>query len=134
MIIKEFKSAREKNDESILDYTGRVKDNVAKAFPKLADMNRQNLAVSMFYQGRRDQEVARMTAIQSKDDVASSLRIAASASAYGREERYSQRYQPSRRRYPANVAVDDDQPADADLEGDEVDSDADYEDADEEVF
>ena len=45
---------------------GRVQDNVAKAFPKLADANRQNLAVSMFRHGLPDQEVARMTAIQGR--------------------------------------------------------------------
>ena len=45
-------------------------------------------------------------------------------------QRYSQRYEPSRRRYPANVAVDDDPQADADVEGDEGDADADYDEAD----
>ena len=98
-------SARQKDDESVLDYMGRVQDNVAKAFPKRTDANRQNLTVSMFCHGLRDQEVARMTAIKAKGDVASALRIAASATAYGREQRYSQRYEPSSRRYPANVAV-----------------------------
>ena len=126
-------SARQKEDESVMDYMGRVKDNVAKAFPKLADANRQNLAVSIFCQGLRDQDVARMTAIQAKGDGASALRIAAPATAYGREQRYSQRYEPSRRRYPANVAVDDDPQGDADVEGDEGDDDADYEEADDEV-
>ena len=119
--IKELMSARQKDDESILDYRVRVQDNVAKAFAKLSDMNSQNLAMSMFCQGLCDQEVARMTAISSKGDVASTLRIAASATAYGREQRYCQRYEPSRRRYPTNFAVDDDQQADADVEGDECD-------------
>ena len=61
--IKELMSARQKDDESVVDYMGRVQDNVAKSFPKLADANRQNLAVSMFCQGLRDQAVARITAI-----------------------------------------------------------------------
>ena len=68
--IKELMSAHQKQDESVVEYMGRVQDNVAKAFPKLADTNRQNLAVSMFCQGLRDQEIARMTALQSKGDVA----------------------------------------------------------------
>ena len=68
--IKELMSAQQKQDESVVDYMGRVQDNVAKAFPKLADANRQNLAVSMFCQGLRDQEVARMTAVQAEGDVA----------------------------------------------------------------
>ena len=123
--IKELMSARQKDDESVVDYMGRVQDNVAKAFPKLADANRQDLAVSMFCQGLRDQDVARMTPIQAKGEVATALHIAASATAYGKEQRYAQRYEPSRRRYPTNVAVDEDQQADADVEGDEGDVDAD---------
>ena len=107
---------------------------MAKAFPKLADANRQDLAVSMFCQGLRDQDVARMTAINAKCEAATALHIAASATAYVREQRYSQRNETIRRRYPANVALDDVQQADADDEGDEGDVDADYEDADEEVL
>ena len=34
--------------ESVLEYMGRVQYNVAKAVPKLADANRQDLAGSMF--------------------------------------------------------------------------------------
>ena len=52
--IKELMSARQKDGESVLDYMGRVQDNVPKAFPKLAYANRQNLSVSMFCQGLRD--------------------------------------------------------------------------------
>ena len=96
-------SARQKDDESVVDYMGRVQDNVAKAFPKLAEANRQDLAVSMFCQGLRDQDVARMTAINAKCEVATALHIAASPTAYGKEQRYAQRYEPSRRRYPTNV-------------------------------
>ena len=91
-------SARQKDEESVVDYMGRVQDNEAKAYPKLADANRQNLAVSMFCQGLRDQDVARMTAIQAKGEVATALHIVASATAYGMEQRYSQHYEPSRRR------------------------------------
>ena len=109
-------AAQQKQDESVLDYIGRVKDNVAKAFPKLADGNRQNLAVSKFCQGLRDREVARITAMQANGAVASALRIAASAPAFIKEQRYYQRFEPSRRRYPANVAVDDDPQADSDVE------------------
>ena len=111
-------SAQQKQEESVLEYMDRVQDNVAKALPKLADANRQNLAVLMFCQGLRDQEVARMTAIQTKGDMESAVRIAASATDFGKEQRYSQRYEPSRRRYPANFAVDDDRQGDADEEGD----------------
>ena len=46
--IKELMSAHQKQEESVVEYMGRVQDNVAKAFPKRADTNRQNLAVSMF--------------------------------------------------------------------------------------
>ena len=132
--IKELMSARQKDDESVVDYMGRVQDNVAKAFPKLADANRQDLAVSMFCQGLRDQDVARMTAINAKGEVATALHIAASATAYGKEQRYAQRYDPNRRRYPGYVAVNDDPKADDDVEGDEGDADADYEEAEEEVL
>ena len=96
---------------------GRVQENVVKAIPKLADGNRQVLAVSMFCQGIRDEELARMTAIHAKGDVASALRIAASAKAFCKYQLYYQRYEPSRRRYPANDAVDDDL-GDAQEEGD----------------
>ena len=128
--IMELMYAQQKQDKSVVDYMGLIKDNVAKEFPKLADANRQNLAVSLFCQRLRDQDVARKTSIEPKLEVATALHIAASATAYGREQRYFQRYEPSRRRYPANVAVDDDQQVDADVEGDEGDADADYEDAD----
>ena len=131
--IKELMSAQQKPDESVLDYMARVQDNVAKAFPKLADRNRQDLAVSMFCQGLRDEEIARKTAIQAKGDVASALRIAASAKAFGKYQHYSQRHEPSRRRYRANVAIDDEQ-GDAEEEGYECDADADYEEQDEELL
>ena len=126
-------SAHQKQDESVVEYMGRVQDNVAKAFPKLADANRQNLAVSMFCQGLHDQDIARMTAVQSKGDVASALHIAASATPYTKEQRYPQRYDPNRRRYSTNVAVDD-QESDADEEGDDGDADMDYDEGEEEVF
>ena len=61
--MKVLMSAPQKQEESVVDYLGRIRDNVSKAFPKLSDENRQNLAVSMFCQGLRDQQVARMTAI-----------------------------------------------------------------------
>ena len=105
--IKELMSAQQKPDESVLEYMGRVQDNVANAFPKLADANRQDMAVSMFCQGLLEQEVGRRRAIQAKGDVASALRIATSATAFGKNQHYSQRYELSRRCYPANVAVDD---------------------------
>ena len=88
----------------------------------------------MFCQGRRDQDVARMTAVQSKGDVASALRIAASATAYTKEQRYPQRYDPNRRRYPTNVAVDTEQEGDAEEDGDFDDADMDYDEGEEEVF
>ena len=87
-------------DESVLEYMGRVQYNLAKGFPKLTDPNRQDLTVSRFCQGLGDQDVARMRGIQTKGDVASALRIAPSATAYGKNQDYSQRYEPSRRRYP----------------------------------
>ena len=58
-----------------------------------------------------------MTAMQAKAKVSSPLRIAASAKAFGKNQHYSQRYESSRLRYPANVAVDDDQ-GEADEKGD----------------
>ena len=64
MNIKALISPQHKQDESVLEYMGRVQDNVAKAFPKLADANRQNLAVAMCCQGQGDQQIGRMTAIQ----------------------------------------------------------------------
>ena len=84
------------------------------------------MAVSLFCQGLRDEELARITAIQAKGHVASALRIAASAKGFGKYQFYSKRYRPSRRRYAANFAVDDDA-GDAEEEVDEGDADADYE-------
>ena len=130
--INELMSPQQKPDESFLEYMGRVQDNVAKAFPKLADANRQDLAVSILFQGLRDKEVARKTANQAKGDVASALRIATSATAFGKNQHYFQRYEPSRRRYHANVAVDEQQ-GDAD-EGDEGDTDAEYQEQDDDVL
>ena len=92
---------------------GRVQDNLAKGFPKRAHGNRQDLAVSMFCQGLRDQEISRMPAIQKKDDVASALRIADWATAFVKNHHYSQGYEPSRRRDQANGAVDDEQQGEA---------------------
>ena len=96
-------------------------------------MNRQDLAVSLFCHGLCDEELARFTAIQANGHVASALRIAASAKAFGKYQYYSQRYLPSRRRYPANVTVDDEE-GDVEEEEDEGDADADDEDQDEEVL
>ena len=56
--IKELMTAQQKQDESVVPYMRRVQENVAKAFPKLADANRQNLTLSIFWQGLRDQGLA----------------------------------------------------------------------------
>lgn len=69
--IKELMSTQQKQDESFVQYMSRDQHNVAKAFPKIAGANRQNFAVSMFCQALPGQEVARMTAVQAKGDVAS---------------------------------------------------------------
>ena len=84
-------SAKHKPDEPILEYISRVQDNVTKPFPKLADWNRQDLTVSKFCQGIGDPDVARMTTLKAKDNVASAQRIATSATALGRNQQYSQR-------------------------------------------
>ena len=68
---------------------GRGQDKVGTAFAKHAYANSQNKAVSMFCQGVHDQEVARMTANQAQGDVASAPCIAASATAFRKEQRYS---------------------------------------------
>ena len=65
---------------------GRLQDNVAKASPKGADANPKDWAVSMFAQGLRDQEFARMKALQAKIDVLSAVRIATSATAFGKNQ------------------------------------------------
>ena len=67
-----------------------------------------------------------MTALQAIWDVASALRIAASRTALGKEQRYSQLYEPSSRWYLANVSVNHDQQVDADEEGDDGDGNGDY--------
>ena len=64
----------------------RVEHNFAKSFPKLADANRQDLAVSMFSQGDTDQKVARMRAIPGKGDVASALVISTWAKAFNKNQ------------------------------------------------
>ena len=112
---------------------GSVQENRAKAFPNLADANRQDLAVSMFCQARSDQELGRMTAIKPKGAVASAQRYALSATAFGKNQHYSQRYEPGRRRYPANGGVDDEQRY-AEEEGDEGAPEGDYDYQDEDVF
>ena len=73
-----------KSQMNSLKYMGRVKDNVAKAFSKLSDTNRQDSTVSLFCQSIRHQGVGRMTAIQAKGNVASALRIAASATVFSK--------------------------------------------------
>ena len=123
----ELMYAQQKQDKSVVDYMGLIKDNVAKEYPKLAHANGQNLAVSLFCQCLRDQEFARITALQATGEEESALRIAASATAFGKVQRYSHRYEPSRRSYSANVALDDDRQADADVQGEEGDADAEYE-------
>ena len=90
--IDELMSGQAHQDETLVYYMDRVQDNVAKAFPKLPDANRQNLSVVMFCQGGRDHDVARMTAIQATGDFASAPRIAASAMAFGKELRHPERY------------------------------------------
>ena len=89
--IKDLMCAHQKKEETVLEYKGRVQDNVPKAVPKFAEANRQNLAVSMFCQGVSDDDVTRITALQAKSDVASALLIAPSATAFRKEQHYSQR-------------------------------------------
>ena len=61
------------------------------------------------------------------------LRFATLATPFGKNQQYSQRYEPSTLRYAAKVAMDAEQ-IDADEEGDERDADKDYEPQEEEVF
>ena len=82
--IKELMSAQQNPDESLFDNMDRVQENVANAFPKLAVRNGQELEITVFCQGIRDQELARMRAIQAKANVAPALRIAVSAKAFGK--------------------------------------------------
>ena len=58
-------SEEEKPDDSLMEYLVRVKDNVAKVIPKIADEIPQVMPVSMFCYGRRDTEFAMMRAMQS---------------------------------------------------------------------
>ena len=66
-------SAQENPDESFLTYMDLVQVNVGNAIPKLMDANGQDNAVSMFYQGVHDHDLARMTGFQANGDVASTL-------------------------------------------------------------
>ena len=91
--IKQLMSAQEMPDEAALSSMSHVQDNVAEAVPKLADANRQDLAVLMFC--LRDQVVARMKAIQEKGEVAAALCIAISATAFSKNQQYWHRYEPS---------------------------------------
>ena len=61
--MRELMSPQQTSEESVWEYMGRVQDNVPKAFPKLADANRQDLAGSIFCQGLRHEDVTSMTAI-----------------------------------------------------------------------
>ena len=85
--IKKLISSQQKQDEPVLEYMDRVQHNVAMAFIKFSDANRQNLTESMFCQGLPDQEFARMTAVQATGEVASALRISASPTAIVKEQR-----------------------------------------------
>ena len=62
-----------KKRESVLHWSGGVHDNVAKAVPKIAHANPQDLAVSVVFHGLHDHDVVRMTSIQAKGEVASAL-------------------------------------------------------------
>ena len=61
----------------------------------LADINRHDLTVSMLCQDIGDQEVATITAINIKGDVAQALSISHSAIAFNNEQRHTERYEPS---------------------------------------
>ena len=75
-----------------------------------------------------------MTPIQAKGEVAQTLHIADSETAFPKGQRYSQRCEPSWPRSLANVPVDDDPQSDADQERDEGDADAVANDVDEDVL
>ena len=64
----------------------------------------------------------------------SPLCIATSARAIGKSQHYCHRYEPSRLRYPAYLAVDYDHQADDEEDGDEGDVDVDYDEQEEEVL
>ena len=87
--IKELMAAQQKPDVAILKGMNRVQDP-EKTFPKFEDANQQDFAVSTFCQGVFDQDFARMTAIQANGDVSSSIRIATSAMAFGKNQQYAQ--------------------------------------------
>ena len=129
---KDLITAEPKPDEAIFDYMSRVQDNLAKAFPKLADSNPQDMTVSMFSQGLPGQEFGRITAIKGNGEVPRALSLATSVKAFGKNQHYSKRYDPSRPRYSANVA-EDDQQGDAE-EGHEATAEADYEELEEVLF
>ena len=130
--IKELMSAQQKQDESVLDYMGRVKHNTAKAFPKLADATRQNLAVSMFCRGYAIRKLRECLVFRQRAKRRRPYVLLLRQRPFAREQRFSQRYETSRRWYPANVAVDYDQEGEADEDPDEGDHDPEYDEAEEE--
>ena len=66
-------TAQQKQDESVVEYMSCVQVNVPKALPKLADGNRQNQAVSIFYEALGAHDVERMTVV-CKDRASASTR------------------------------------------------------------
>ena len=127
-------SVEQMQDGSVLDYMSREHDKTAKAFPKLAEANRQNLGESMCVPVRSRPGSCENDCFLSKVRsgvnptncfVSDGLWLGATLLST-----LSTRSGVS----PANVAVDHDQQADANVEGDEADPDAYYEEADEEVL
>ena len=79
---QELESPEENPDESVLQYMGPLQDNIPKAVPKLKDVNREELAVSLFCEGQSEHEFGRMTGMQPKGKVASGRQISPSATAF----------------------------------------------------
>ena len=94
--IRELFEAKQQPDETVPDYMARVQEGVSHAFHKLDDHHKQEVAVTIFCQGLKDQDAAKMAAVQAKGKVCAALKIASAATTFSSPHPQQRAWQPQR--------------------------------------
>ena len=111
-LMKEFCEVQQESDESLNDFMTRVQDLVEKAFRKLPDDTKQNLAVNGFCSGMIDKDIAKIVSFNAKGDVNKALSVAASVGCFSNPSTNSNlhKYKPDKSKYLVNIVTDQSNP------------------------
>ena len=105
VLMAEWSEMKQKTDEDITTFMVRIQDLVERAIVGYADAQKQQLAVQAFCRGMRDQNMAQLVTLTSKDNVNTALQAVSRLMSVPGPARDPADAQPSQvRSYRANAS------------------------------